>query len=52
MERHYADAGLLAFAKGKDASQLTGDQMIAELDAGSGGVFGVPPSGVAAMAAE
>lgn len=33
MERHYADAGLLGYAGGKNASQLTGDQMLADLDA-------------------
>ena len=48
MERHYEAAGLLAFAKGKDASQLSGDEMIAELDAGSGALFGEP----VALAAE
>ena len=32
MAKHYADAGLLAYASGKDASQLTGEQLIAELD--------------------
>jgi hypothetical protein len=33
MEKHYADAGLLHYASGRDASQLTGDQMLADLDA-------------------
>jgi hypothetical protein len=32
MKRHYADAGLLSFVDGKNASELTGDQMLAELD--------------------
>jgi hypothetical protein len=33
MEHHYAQAGLLKYVGGKDASQLTGDEMLAELDA-------------------
>jgi hypothetical protein len=33
MEKHYSEAGLLRYQDGKNASQLTGDQMIAELDA-------------------
>ena len=40
MEKHYADAGLLGYAGGKNASQLTGEQMIADLDARSGQVGG------------
>jgi len=33
MEHHYAQAGLLKYAAGKNASQLTGEQMLADLDA-------------------
>jgi hypothetical protein len=33
MEHHYAQAGLLRYVGGKNASQLTGDEMLAELDA-------------------
>ena len=32
MEKHYRDAGLLVYRDGKNASQLTGDQMLADLD--------------------
>ena len=32
MHQHYSDAGLLRYAGGKNASQLSGDEMIAELD--------------------
>lgn len=33
MKQHYADAGLLRYAGGRDASQLTGEMMISELEA-------------------
>lgn len=33
MEHHYEQAGLLKYASGKNASQLTGEQMLEELDA-------------------
>ncbi len=33
MKQHYSDAGLLRYAGGKDASQLTGEQMLSELEA-------------------
>jgi hypothetical protein len=33
MERYYEQSGLMEFASGRNASQLTGDDMIAELDA-------------------
>ncbi|MCC6648999.1 MAG: ferritin-like domain-containing protein [Polyangiaceae bacterium] len=33
MRRHYEDAGLLRYAGGRDASQLSGEAMLAELDA-------------------
>ncbi len=36
MEKHYADAGLLGYLHGKNASELTGDQMIADLDRRAG----------------
>ena len=32
MERHYAAAGLLGFAAGRNASELSGDDMLHELD--------------------
>jgi hypothetical protein len=58
MERHYEDAGLMTFASGKDASQITGDMMIAELDASARTMFGgalasePPVSGESRVAAE
>jgi hypothetical protein len=43
MARHYADADLLGYASGKDASQLSGDDLIAELDARPMGVVSEMP---------
>ncbi|MCU0682049.1 MAG: ferritin-like domain-containing protein [Polyangiaceae bacterium] len=45
MAEHYAAAGLLRYAGGKDASQLSGDEMLAELDRrGAAGFVGAPPA--------
>ncbi len=33
IRKHYDDAGLLSWASGKNASQLSGEQMVADLDA-------------------